>query len=130
NSYNRLATSNAVTVASPPPATLSTSPTTVAAGTSLTATWNGIAKPTTGDWLGLFATGTPDTGYASWQLTGGAASGNASYSVPLSLSTGTYELRLFSNNSYIRLAASNGVAVTSAPPPTLSASPSAAAAGT
>jgi len=130
NSYNRLATSNAITATSPPPPTLSASPSTVAAGSSLTATWNGIAKPTTGDWLGLFATGAADTNYASWQFTSGTASGNVSYSIPLSLSVGTYELRLFSNNGYNRLATSNAITVTSPPPPTLSVSPATVAAGT
>src|SRR5205085_2178441 len=43
--------------------TLTASPTTVAAGSSVTATWSGIASPTTTDWIGLYVPGTADTAY-------------------------------------------------------------------
>ena len=42
---------------------LSVSPTTIARGSSVTASWSGIAAPTTTDWMALYAPGTPHTSY-------------------------------------------------------------------
>ncbi|HEV8307572.1 MAG TPA: S8 family serine peptidase [Methylomirabilota bacterium] len=126
-SFTRLATSNPFTVQAAGPVTLSVSPTTIAAGGTLTATWSGIATPTTADWLGLYAIGAPDGGYISYRYTTGAASGSVPFPVPGTLAPGTYELRLFSNGSLTRLATSNALTVSQTV--SLSASPTTVAAG-
>ena len=101
--------SNEVSTMLPPcgGATLSTSPTSVAAGGTVTATWAGIPSPTAVDWLGLYTPGTSDTAYLAWRYTSGPASGNGPFTIPSTLAPGTYELRLLSNNGFTRLATSN-----------------------
>src|SRR2546425_7067188 len=49
-----------------PYTTLFRSPTSVAAGDTVTATWSGIAAPTPTDWIGLYAVGTADGAYLAW----------------------------------------------------------------
>lgn len=100
-------TSNTFTVTTPAPPTLSVSPTTIAAGGTLTATWRGIATPTAGDWLGLCAPGAADTAYLAYRYTTEAASGSVPFGLPATLAAGTYELRLFANAGYTRLVTSN-----------------------
>jgi hypothetical protein len=93
----------------------------VAAGGTVTATWSGIATPTSTDWIGLYVPGSADTAivlntwiYVSCSKTPtvGATSGSCSFPIPSGLTAGTYELRLFANNGYTRLAVSNGFSVT------------------
>lgn len=88
---------------------LSVSPATASPGASVTVGWNGVMDPTGADWLGLFAAGAPDTEMArlSWRPTSGASSGVMGYALPADLPSGTYELRLFSNGTWRRLAVSN-----------------------
>ena len=87
--------------------TLMVSPTSVAAGGTVTATWAGIASPTATDWLGLYTPGASDTAFLAWRYTPGTASGNAPFTIPSTLTLGIYELRLLSNNGFTRLATSN-----------------------
>jgi Right handed beta helix region len=87
--------------------TLSISPTSVAAGGTVTATWAGIPSPTALDWLGLYTPGSSDTAYLAWRYTTGTASGNVPFTIPGTITPGTYELRLLSNNGFTRLAISN-----------------------
>ena len=116
---------------------LSVSPGTVSAGGTVTATWSGIASPTPMDWIGLYAPAASDTQFLAWiyvscsQSPGAAvAAGSCSFPVPASLVSGSYELRLFSNNSYTRLAKSGPFTVTvPTSSVTLSESPATAAAG-
>ena len=82
---------------------LSLNPLTLKAGTPLTVGWSNIAKPTAYDWVALYAAGAPDYQVKAWKYTGGAATGSLSLSVPWGLAPGSYEVRLFSNNSYTRL---------------------------
>jgi ELWxxDGT repeat protein len=112
NSYVRLATSAPFSVVAN--ATISASPSSVANGGPVTATWSGIAGPTPTDWVGLYPTsGTADAGVVAWTYTGGAAAGSLNLTVPPGSPPGTtYELRLFSNNSYTRLATSAPFTVT------------------
>ena len=100
-------------------ASLSASPTTVRPGATTTASWSGIVAPTTTDWIGLYAPGTADTNFINWiyvscSMTPGSsrASGSCSYALPATLSLGNYELRLFANDGFTRLAATNGLALT------------------
>jgi 5-hydroxyisourate hydrolase-like protein (transthyretin family) len=109
NGYKRLAVSNTFTVAGgcTGGGSLSASPTSVAAGGSLTATWGSICAPTTTDWIGLYLPGAPDSSYLANRYTTGTASGSVPFTIPATLAPGTYELRLFANNGYKRLAVSN-----------------------
>ena len=130
NTFTRLATSGPLTVTSAP-VTLSVSPASVAAGASATATWSGITGPTSGDWIGLYAPSAIDTAYLARVYVGcgaspsgsGAASGSCPFPIPATLPPGTYQLRLFANNGFTRLATSGNFSVTSASSATLSASP-------
>jgi len=109
--YTRLAVSNSFTVGCTT-GSLSASPTSIAAGGSLTAAWSGVCEPTTGDWIGLYHPGAPDSPSLAWRSTTGTASGSVPFAIPATLAPGTYELRLFSNGGYSRLAVSNSFTVT------------------
>ena len=117
NGFTRLATSGALTVTTAGPG-LSASPPTVMHGASVTATWSAIPSPTTTDWIGLYAPGAANTAYIAWvyvsctQTPGAAAAaGSCPFTIPGTLTPGTYELRLFTNNGYARLATSNPLTV-------------------
>jgi hypothetical protein len=112
-SYTRLATSNTFTLGAgcTGSASLSASPASVPAGGSVTATWSGLCGPTSRDWIGVFLPGAANTSYVAWAYSTGAASGSISLALAASLPQGTYELRLFSNGGYTRLATSNTFAV-------------------
>jgi hypothetical protein len=77
----------------------------------VTASWSGIISPTANDWIGLYKVGDPDSAFMTYQHTTGAASGSLSVPLPGSTSPGMYELRLFSNGTYTRLARSNPITV-------------------
>ncbi len=116
NGYARLATSGTITVQpssatirvndTVPPAALQMSPASPIAATIV----NGPGNP--GDWVGLFAVGTADTSYLSWQYlngvttlpSAGLTTATLQFFTPSSL--GTYELRLFAGGGYARLAVS------------------------
>jgi hypothetical protein len=94
--------------------TLSISPTSVAAGGTVTATWAGIPSPTALDWLGLYTPGgsrRSNTAFLAWRYTTGTASGDVLFTIPGTITPETYELRLFSNNGFTRLAISNSFTV-------------------
>ena len=94
--------------------TLSASPASVAAGTNVTATWAGIATPTPKDWVGVWAVGQPDTDVTriAVKYTGGGASGSVALTIPGTTAPGSYEIRLFANDSWTRLAISEVFVVT------------------
>jgi hypothetical protein len=101
--YTLLATSNQFTLPS-----LTASPPSVAPGGIVTVAWSGISNASIQDWIGLYPVGVADTDLRySFIFTGGAASGQAGYQLPSDLAAGTYELRLFSNGTWLRLAVSN-----------------------
>jgi hypothetical protein len=128
--YTRLAVTTITVVAGCTGGSLSASPTSVAAGGSLTATWGSVCAPTTSDWIGLYLPGAPDSSYLTYRYTTGTASGSVPFTIPATLAAGTYELRLFTNNSTTRLAVSNSfTVVVGCTGPNLSASPSSVAAG-
>ena len=104
-----LATSNIVI--SPP---LSTDSSTVTTGSTVTATWSGIAKPTATDWIGLYMAGAANTDYIDWMYVNcsktastARASGSCPFTVPATLAAGSYELRLLANDDFMLLATSN-----------------------
>jgi hypothetical protein len=92
-------------------ATLSASPTTVSPGGSITATWSGIATPTSTDWIGMHTPGAPNTSYVAWRYTTGTAAGSVPFTIPTGIAFGTYQLRLFAQNGYTLLATSNNFTV-------------------
>src|SRR5262245_2016496 len=92
---------------------LNVSPTAIGAGGMVTATWSGIVAPTSRDWVGLYAPSAADTNFISWMYvsctktaSNALASGSCSYTLPATLASENYELRLFSNDIYTRLATS------------------------
>jgi hypothetical protein len=98
--------------------TLSVSPTTIPAGGTVTATWSGITSPTPTDWIGLYIPGAPNSPEIDWIYLSGSktpgaaqASGSRPFVVPGSLAPGTYQLRLFANNTFTLLATSNNFTV-------------------
>jgi hypothetical protein len=111
NSYTRIGTSNAFSVTVAAQATLSVSPTSVGAGGTVTATWSGIASPAAKDWIGLYVPGAANNSYISYRYTTGTASGSVPFTIPGTVAAGTYELRLFTNNSYTRIGTSNAFSV-------------------
>ena len=123
NGFTHLATSNTFTVTG---VTLTVSPTSVAAGGIVTATWASIPSPTATDWLGLYTPGASNTAFLAWRYTTGTASGNGPLTIPPTITPGTYELRLLSNNGFTHLATSNTFTVTGV---TLTVSPTSVAAG-
>ena len=100
--------------------TLSASPTSVAPGGTITATWSGIATPSATDWIGLYTLGAANTAYIHWiyvscsQNPGAAqASGSCPFVVSSTVAPGTYQLRLLANDAFTLLATSNTFTVTS-----------------
>jgi len=106
NAYNRLATSNAFSV-DWEPVRVKVYPAIVIFVNQIKASWDGMVAPTATDWLGLYKPGADDTECLTWCYTSGEASGRISFELPPWLRSGSYELRLFANNSYHRLATSN-----------------------
>jgi len=118
NGYGRLASSNPFTIDNGVATTLMVSPPNVGAGTSVSATWSGIASPTTTDWIGVYTPGSGNSAYLAWiyvsctQAPGAArSSGSCSFMLPASLAAGSYELRLLSNNGFGSLAVSSAFSV-------------------
>jgi hypothetical protein len=91
--------------------TLGAGPTPVLGAGTLTVTWNGIAAPSSTDWVALYAKGAPDSAVLAWRYTTGAASGIVTLKVPWLTLPGQYEVRLFAQNGYARLAAPAPVTV-------------------
>jgi len=86
---------------------VSGSPTAVARGGTVTASWSAVALPTSTDWIGLYRSGTADGGaVVVWKYTTGAASGSVALKFPWATTAGTFELRLMANGTTRRLATS------------------------
>jgi RHS repeat-associated protein len=123
-----LATSSNLTVTTPPPPAISATPSSTPAGSSVTAAWSNIVTPAATDWIGLFVPGASNSSYSAWQYTTGTASGSMPFAIPIAQTPGAYELRLFQAGSVLR-ATGSSFAITPAPPPALSVSPTEVAAG-
>lgn len=117
NGYTLLATSNEVTVTGG--AALSVSPSSVPAGGTVTVSFSGVSNPTNKDWIGVYQPGASNSAYLGWIYddsctktagTTALSSGSCSFTMPAT--SGTYELRLLSNDGYTLLATSNEVGVT------------------
>jgi hypothetical protein len=129
NGYTLLAVSEPLTVTESAAASLSVSPSTITSGGTATASWSEIASPTAKDWIGLYQPGSSDKAYLAWRFTTGTATGDVPFTIPTSVAAGAYELRLFANNGYTRLAVSNALTVTAPPQASLSVSPTTITAG-
>jgi uncharacterized protein YodC (DUF2158 family) len=120
NGYQRAATSSALTVStlSPPSPTplpgpsIQVTPITVTRDGTVTVSWSGLVAPTARDWLGLYQSTASDHEFLSWMYVNctqgpstARTSGSCSMTLPR-LAAGSYSLRLFSNDSYQRLASS------------------------
>jgi hypothetical protein len=110
NTMTRFATSGAVTVVQQHLTTFSASPSTVPAGGSLTVSWTGISPATARDWIALYpSSSTADTDISTWMFVSCSTTANVavpSGSCPITAPTkpGTYELRIFGNDSFTRMA--------------------------
>ena len=103
-------TSGVATFVIGPPPTLTVSATTVAPGASVTVTLtNGLGGQW--DWLGLAGANSPNTLYILFTYVGGGVT-TRTWTVTMPTAPGTYEFRLFPNNSYTRIATSPVVTVT------------------
>jgi hypothetical protein len=118
NTYSVLATSNQVAVTSGASATVTATPSSVAPGGSVTVSWSGVTNPTTQDWIGLYHPGDPNSSYINWFFTSSCtqgvgstalSSGSCTFTMPSV--AGTYEFRLFPNNTYTLLGKSGSVTV-------------------
>jgi uncharacterized Zn-binding protein involved in type VI secretion len=105
--YQRLALSNGFAVIP----MFDVGSTTAAPGENLTVSWQGIPAPSVGDWFGLYPVGAPDTGYLRYWRPGGADSGSLLATVPSDATPGAFELRLFTQDTYQRIAVSSTFAV-------------------
>ncbi len=104
-----------------PPPVLAVNPAAVPGGGSVTATLTD-GPGGLGDWLALAAVGAPNTTYVQWTYVGTGVTART-WTVTMPATPGSYEFRLFLNNSYVRAATSPAVTVTPppAPVPTLTA---------
>ena len=94
----------AVTIGPASAVSLTVSPGSAAPATWVRVTWTGIVQPTSGDWIALIAADAPDSAVRAWKYTTGTASGGVNLRVPWGTPPGAYEIRLFANNSTLRLA--------------------------
>ncbi len=91
--------------------TLSVNPTLVVAGGTVTVTWNGIAAPSSTNWIGLYTPGALSQAhggtwmYVSCSKTAATArpSGSCAFPIPSGLA-GSYELRLHAGGSWTSIA--------------------------
>jgi hypothetical protein len=96
--------------------TLTVSATSVTTGSEVTVTLSG-GFGGSGDWLALAATTAPNNSYVKYTNVGAGVT-ERTWTVTMS-SAGTYEFRLFLNNTYTRVATSAPIVVAEGPPPVL-----------
>jgi hypothetical protein len=107
--------SNGVTIPIDPPPTLTASVVTAAPGTPITVTLaNGLGG--LGDWIAFAATSAANSSYTTFTYVGTGVT-SRTWTVTAPTAPGTYEFRLFPNNSYTRIATSTTITVGSATPP-------------
>jgi hypothetical protein len=88
-------------------AMVTASSTAITLGNSVTATYSGLAATPT-DWIGLSVAGSPDTSFESFAYTNGTGSGSVSLTPAMN---GSYVLRAYNNNSYVKVAESAVITV-------------------
>ena len=92
--------------------TLVASPSSVAPGGGVTVTWTGVTAAAAKDWIGLYTPGAGNQNFQSWMYVSCSQapvaprpSGSCVYGLPGI--SGTYELRLLSNDGFSSIATSN-----------------------
>jgi hypothetical protein len=99
------------------PLTVNASPATVAAGSSVTASWSGATNATATDWLSVKALSAPDYSVSVvYAVTGGGSSGTVSMKIPAGTAPGQYEIRYYYNDTFTLLAKSNSFTVVAESP--------------
>jgi len=126
--YTQLAVSPTVTVTAAPPTapTLDVSASLVNAGATVTVTLSD-GPGNSSDWLALAEVGSPDNTYLRWTYVGAGAT-TASWDVVMPDTPGDYEVRLFEDNGFTRLATSPTITVAEEPTATATIDLSATAA--
>ena len=116
DSWAKLATSATITVTPPPPPTITLSTTTIVPGGTVTATIvNGPGNA--GDWLGLLGASAADGTYVAWKYLNGMQSRpangvtGAAVAFTMPATPGTYNVRFFLNDSWVKLATSLTITV-------------------
>lgn len=109
NTYTRAATSAAITVSGGATPVLTVNATSVAPGASVTMTLTSGYGGST-DWLALAATSAPNTTYIKYTYVGSGVT-TRTWTVAMPTKPGTYEFRLFLNNTYTLTAKSPTVTV-------------------
>jgi hypothetical protein len=91
---------------------------TIVPGGALNADWSGVNYPSRTDWIGVYSVGTGDYSFLWWVYTssgnqsqGSTALSSGTISVTFPTTPGVYELRLYSNDGFTRLATSSSVTV-------------------
>jgi hypothetical protein len=108
-----------------PTRTVSANPTSIAAGGSVTVTWNNgpgnVSGPTTLDTIGIYAPGAANTSVVNWmydsscaKIAGGTAkaSGSCSFTMPTTTGTQKFEFRLLGSDGLTTIATSGNITVT------------------
>ncbi|MFV0388657.1 MAG: RHS repeat-associated core domain-containing protein [Pyrinomonadaceae bacterium] len=85
------------------------SPGSVAPGAAITINWTNPGGNTGSDWVGLYQVGAADTSFLTWQWAAAGTSGTNTISAPST--SGTYEIRYFTNNTYDKKATSGTIQV-------------------
>src|SRR5437667_8670559 len=99
--------------------TLTASPTSVSSDSTVTATWAGIASPSSTDLIGLYQPNASNSEYIDWIYVSCAksagsprASGSCPFVLPATLATGPFQLLLIANYAFTVLVTSNNFTVT------------------
>jgi hypothetical protein len=133
NTYTLLATSQTITVSSPPAISFTVSATALSPGAVVTATiTNGPGNAT--DWVGLYFVG--GTTEVDWKFLNGSKTApavgltNAVVSFTMPATPGTYTLKVYSNNTYTLLAIITPITVSPSAPLAFTVSETSVAPGT
>ncbi len=95
----------------------------------MTVTWAGVPAPSSKDWIAIVPINASDRSYVAWAYTNGAAASRMAFVLPLTIAAGTYDVRLFSNDTFSRIALGSVITI-AASGPTLAATPITATVGT
>lgn len=97
----RLSVDNAIRACTSAPSafTVTAGQALAAPGGATTVSWAVPAGAAANDWIGLYQVGAPNTAFAAFQFTNGAASGTAALTLPAQ--TGQYEFRYLIENGYV-----------------------------
>lgn len=84
----------------------------------VTVSWDGIPAPDKDDWIAFYDSSASDANLIDWMYVScpqtpkdALASGSCPFTIPSTLGEGTYEFRLFSDDSWNRLAVSRSIQV-------------------